>query len=289
MAYTALLASFLIFVEFVSIRLRSSFEKENQLNYFLRSTIGRSVFHTLIILLSGSTIFSAVTSEKLRSNLNLESAKGFLFPNFASVGDTILLQTINSAGIAIVATALGAFFTVPIALYAAKISGFASKVSLVIRFALTIIRAVPDLIFVLIFVSLFGLNDLPVVLALTIGTFGVLGRFISTSAESTKPAIGDFGVTANMTKSVFLGSVVLQEHSISIVKHVLHVTDINLRIAVSLGVVGLGGIGSLLSKSLSVYDFGVASAIVLCIVVLVNSFEFVAVKITRTLERPIFK
>lgn len=271
--YTALLALSLISIEAMANALRARYKSLTHAPSMKFRALKLHWLYWMATLATLQVLMVPLRGEYIWRQVNLIAIQSFMTPDFAKVAGAISAGIGTSIFIAVLATAIGALFAIPAGLFAAKIRWITTVGTNVARYSLNAIRSVPDLIFVLIFVVFLGLGDWPVILALAIGTIGLLGRFIASTAEETPTAIVDFAKEANLTKAQTLFSVVGQRNLTAIKVHIFHTLDINLRIAISLGVFGLGGIGLLLQKALGVYDFGVVSAVVLAIILTVNLVE----------------
>jgi phosphonate transport system permease protein len=137
------------------------------------------------------------------------------------------------------------------------------------RRTLEVARAVPELVYALIFVFAFGLGPLPGVLAIGIHTTGALGKLFSevnenidlSSVEGVRAAGG------NWFQVVRYG--VLPQVLPNFASYALLRFEINVRAAAIIGFVGAGGIGEELFFVIRQFVYTDVSAIVLMIVLTV--------------------
>lgn len=126
-------------------------------------------------------------------------------------------------------------------------------------------RAMPDLMLALIFVSAIGLGPLPGVLALGVHTSGFLGKFFAESMERVTAGTyeGIRSTGANFTQVVMLAAVpsILPEMA----GYTLYIFDRNVRMASVLGLVGAGGIGLALHDNLRLFRYNESAALILVI------------------------
>jgi phosphonate transport system permease protein len=137
------------------------------------------------------------------------------------------------------------------------------------RRALEIARAVPELVYALIFVFAFGLGPLPGVLAIGIHSAGALGKLFSevnenidsSSVEGVRAAGGNW---FQVIRYAVLPQVLPNFASYSLLRF-----EINVRAAAIIGFVGAGGIGQELFFVIRQFIYTDVSAIVLMIVLTV--------------------
>ncbi len=144
------------------------------------------------------------------------------------------------------------------------------------RRVLEFARAVPELVFALIFVFAFGIGPLAGVLAIAIHTTGSLGKLFSEVNENA-----DHGPIEGLRAT---GAGWLQSMGFGVVPQVLPVFlsytllrfEINVRGAAIVGFVGAGGIGQELYLVIRQFIYPDISAIVLLIIATVTAIDLVS-------------
>jgi phosphonate transport system permease protein len=196
---------------------------------------------------------------------------------------TLALDTVLMA---FLGTVLATVLSVPLAFLAARNTTPHPAVAAVARGIITFCRAVPDLVFAVLFVRALGLGVLPGVLALALHSIGMLGKLFADAIESSdagpREAVRSIGVGPVRE---LLNGVVPQVVPAWVSAFVYRV-DINLRTSVVLGFVGAGGIGFALQDALRGLVYPKAMGIVLVILALVAGMELLSVAIRRTLLAP---
>jgi len=157
----------------------------------------------------------------------------------------------------------------------------------IFRGTMSTIRAVPALVWVLIYIPLFGISPLSAILAIGTDTIGNLGRLFTDELEEIDDgpieAISSTG--ASRPQTVVFG--MLSQVSTSYIAWTLYVLEINTRIAISLGVVGAGGLGQYIKLKI---QFGTAAAYaqaaagLLLVVLIVISVELFSSRIRARLR-----
>ncbi|WP_127143225.1 phosphonate ABC transporter, permease protein PhnE [Pelagibacterium montanilacus] len=191
-----------------------------------------------------------------------------------------MLETLN---IAIVGVAFGCLFSIPLAFLAATNTAPHPIVRTIARLFISISRTIPDLIWALIFVVAVGLGPLAGILAIIMDTIGYAARFYSERFEEVPPGPSQaLTATGAGRVSVILGAI-LPESFASMTATSLYSVEKSIRSAVTLGLVGAGGIGVELSTAMRLFQYDVAAAIILVILVAVIGFEHLSTIIRRRL------
>lgn len=190
-------------------------------------------------------------------------------------GPTLGYAAVETLAIAGVGTAIG----LPLALCfgtlaAANVSP--SHVATPMRLVLGGVRAVPSMVYALLFVILAGLGPVAGTLAIAMGTVGDLGRLFADEMEE----IDETPVEAvRSTGAGTLATTIaarLPQVTTAYVAWILFYLEINARKSSVLGIVGAGGIGYPLIMAFRARNYTRVMAIVVVIFVLVVGVETVA-------------
>ncbi|CAN5192142.1 MAG: phosphonate ABC transporter, permease protein PhnE [Nocardioides sp.] len=180
---------------------------------------------------------------------------------------------VESLQIAWIGTVIGALFSFPIAFLAAS-NISPAPVSFLARQFLNSIRAIPEIILAIaIMLPIFGLGPLAGALALGVHSIGTLGKLTSEAIEGIVPGPVE-AVRAT-------GSSPLQTVRWAVIPQVLPDTvafwlyrfEVNIRASAVLGVLGAGGIGSLLSQLFRHREWeriGIALVVVIVVTIAVD-------------------
>jgi len=168
---------------------------------------------------------------------------------------TIVFAIIETVQMAIIGTTLAIFLSIPFALLAARNVAPHPVIYQASRMLLNWNRAVPDLIFALIFVSAVGLGPFGGVLALGIGSIGFMGKVYAESIEAIDPqqvkAIQATG--ANRMQAIFYS--VFPQAMPMVTSYSLLLFESNVRSATILGLVGAGGVGFTITKYMALFQY----------------------------------
>jgi phosphonate transport system permease protein len=195
-------------------------------------------------------------------------------PNVAAAA----LETFEMA---LVGTAIGAVLSLPLALLAAKNTSPHTVVYGATRGVVSFLRAVPDLVWGLIFIVAVGLGPPAGILAIAVDVTGFCGRFYAERIEELDPGPSEaLRATGATPYAVIAGSVVPAAFP-SFVATTLFALESATRSAVVLGLVGAGGIGIELTASMELFRFDEAFTIVLVIFAVVVAVERISAAIRR--------
>jgi phosphonate transport system permease protein len=184
-----------------------------------------------------------------------------------------VLETVD---IALLGTAAAMLLSLPLAVCAAENVTPSRAVYLLARGVIAITRAVPDLVWALLFVTAVGLGPFPGVLALSVHSIGMLGRLFAETIEDM-----DMGPVEALT---ITGATPVQivTHAIvpgllpSLIGISLYRLDENVRSSLVLGFVGAGGIGFLILTAMNLFQYRQVATLLILTYVLVMSVERLA-------------
>jgi len=184
---------------------------------------------------------------------------------------------------------LGTTLSIPFALILALLGARTTSKNVVVyqlaRSLMSFFRAVPSLIWGLVFVTAVGLGAFPGVLAITVHNMGVMGKLWSEAMEETDhgpvEALRSAGASSAQTAThVVLPSVIPQFTSLF-----LYRVDVNVRDSLVLGVVGAGGIGFYLTQAIQEFQFNVMMTYVLMVMVMVIALDLLSAWLRGRLAR----
>ena len=215
-----------------------------------------------------------ITPERLGSGaVNLVHFIGRAFPPHLEGLDTIGWSMLETLYIAIVGVTVGIVLSVPFAFLAARNTTPHYLVRVVTRFLVATMRTIPDLIWALIFVVAVGLGPLAGVLAIVMDTVGFAARFFSERIEEVHPGPSEALASTGAGRLSVIGGAIMPETLASMTATSLFSVEKALRSAVTLGLVGAGGIGVELAAAMRLFNYDEALTIIIAILVCVLAFE----------------
>jgi phosphonate transport system permease protein len=110
-------------------------------------------------------------------------------------------------------------------------------------------------------------------LALVLTTMGTFGQLFTEIIENSEPAPADAIYSVGATRAQVIRFVILPQVLPSFTANLFYAFDINIRVAISLGIFGGGGVGFQLFQAMRVLHYHDALALILLTVVLIVGSE----------------
>ncbi|MFP4138045.1 MAG: phosphonate ABC transporter, permease protein PhnE [Halomonas sp.] len=223
-----------------------------------------------------------ITLERLfKGAVNLTHFVGRAFPPAGGDLYNIAWAMLETLNIAIVGVTVGVLLSLPFALLAARNTSPAPWIRGLTRLVIATMRTIPDLIWALIFVVAVGLGPMAGVLAIVMDTIGFAARFFSERIEEVHPGPSEALSATGAGRLSVIGGAILPETLASMTATSLYSVEKSLRSAVTLGLVGAGGIGVELAAAMRLFNYDEALTIILVILVVVVAFEQLSSTIRR--------
>ncbi|HYK31118.1 MAG TPA: phosphonate ABC transporter, permease protein PhnE [Streptosporangiaceae bacterium] len=175
---------------------------------------------------------------------------------------------------------LGTTCSIPFALGLALLGARTTSKNVVVyqiaRGLMSFFRSVPAFVWGLIFVTAVGLGPFAGVLAIVAHNMGVMGKLWSEAMEEADQgpieALRSAGASAAQTAThAVLPSVIPEFTSLF-----LYRVDVNVRDSLTLGVIGAGGIGFVLTNAIQNFQFNVMMTYVLMVMVMVIALDLLS-------------
>ena len=144
------------------------------------------------------------------------------------------------------------------------------------RLLVNLMRSIPDLVIGLFFIVVVGLGPFAGVMAFAINTGAVLAKLFSEAVEAIdpRPVEGVKATGATTLQQIVWG--VIPQVAPLWTSYALYRFESNARSATVLGLIGAGGIGQILFESLNAFDYRLAAAIVIVIVIAVTLIDLLS-------------
>jgi phosphonate transport system permease protein len=204
--------------------------------------------------------------------------------DFPPAGELLRLSG-QTLAIVVSATVLSVIVSVPLAILAAANTTPGTGARLGARTLIVMVRAVPDVVMAIVFFRIFGLGAMTGVLAMGLHSVGMVAKLYADAIEhideGPRAAIRASGAGAGQE----LTSGVLPQVIPAFVATALHRLDINLRISVLLGFVGVNGLGYAIATAFKQLDYRRGMALAAVILTLCILVELMSGAIRRALLR----
>ncbi len=201
--------------------------------------------------------------------------------SFAELDRAIEL-TLETLWMAVLGTFLAMLLSIPLAFLAASNTTPHPTAYAIARGIIVFCRAVPDLLFALIFVRALSIGPLPGILALAFHSIGMIGKLLADAIEQTdkQPREAVNSVGASRLQSIV--TTIIPQITPTIISVGLFRLDINLRSSTVLGLVGAGGVGLLLKETLGQLAYSEALGVVVVIFLFILAMEALAAAVRAT-------
>lgn len=171
--------------------------------------------------------------------------------------------------VAFLGTFIALLIALPLSFTAAKNTTGNRFIYFFNRFILSTLRSVPEIVFGLIFVVVFGLGPFSAVMAILLHNIGVLGKLISELVEAADPgpqeALQSVGASRR-TGNLFS---ILPQIWPNVLSHYFYRFEVAIRTSLVLGFIGGGGIGQQLINDFNSFNYPAVTVEVLLIMLLV--------------------
>lgn len=193
----------------------------------------------------------------------------------------LMTLTLETLWIAVAGTGLAAIASIFLAAAASRHFTGPRAVRWFAQGIIVVTRAVPSLIFAILFVRIFGLGPLAGALAIAFHSIGMIGKMLADVFEEQAPAPRDAIAAVGANRMQNFVSTTLTRALPSATSLVIYRLDINVRASAVLGLVGAGGIGVALQTAIGSLNYRRAAGIILIIVGLLLILELIAYLVQR--------
>ena len=232
---------------------------------------------------------AGVTPSSLLQAENLHVIGGFLagfWPpqTSAEFGGYLWQATLETLAIATIGLLLAFVLAVPLSYLATSAVREKATQNPIARAVLTILRGVPELVWALVFVRVFGLGPASGVLALGLTYGGMLAKVYAEILESEDATPARALLRAGSPRAVALLYGLLPLASKELLSYTVYRWECAIRASVVMGFVGAGGLGQLMDQAMKMLNGGEACTILLVFVVLVLGADALSNALRRALD-----
>jgi phosphonate transport system permease protein len=142
-----------------------------------------------------------------------------------------------------------------------------------VRTFLSFARVLPPLFVILVLVATVGLGPFAGMLALVITTMGTFGQLFSNIIENTEAAPADAIYSVGATRWQVIRYVILPQVLPAFTANTFYAFDLNMRVAIGIGIFGGGGVGFQLFQAMRILHYHDALALILLTMLLIIGSE----------------
>ncbi|WP_062047960.1 phosphonate ABC transporter, permease protein PhnE [Bacillus sp. JCM 19034] len=178
-------------------------------------------------------------------------------------------------------TLLAAILAIPFGFVAASNMVKNKWLNTLSKWILDAIRAFPELVLALMFVAAIGPRPFAGVLAIAIGSIGMLGKLYSEVIESIDMNVIESleANGANKIQILFYG--IIPQIIPEFLSYAIYRFEIDVRASTILGIIGAGGIGTLITISIQNRNWDEVGMILLVIIVVVTIIDILSAQIRK--------
>jgi phosphonate transport system permease protein len=206
----------------------------------------------------------------------------FLDPDWGFLPETFgpMLETFQMS---VIAATVGCAIALPMSFLASRVTTPNVAAFLASRGLLSIVRAIPDLLYALIFVAAVGIGPLAGILALVLFNLGVVAKLLSETVDGidTGPIEATRAAGGNRVQTTRWA--VVPQILPNYVAYSLYTFELNIRASTVLGIVGAGGIGRLLNTQRAFFQYDAIAVIIIELFVYVFVIELISIWLRRRL------
>lgn len=247
----------------------------------------------LLFFMAGSALFSLFSFWQLRFDWtklwtgagDFAEMLGHLFPPSFADWRFVLGAAPESLQVAIVGTVLAVIASLLLAFLAASTLGAGRMVQWLVRGFASLMRAIPVLVWALVFIVSIGMGPVAGIMALAIHSMGMLIKVYAESIEEVDRGKIEALRAVGASWPAVITQAVLPSAAGAIVSWSLLRLEIDIRYSAVPGIVGAGGIGYELTRAMKMYRLDKAMFILLVIFVMVYAVEWLG----RYLKRRMFR
>ncbi len=206
----------------------------------------------------------------------------FYPPNWAFLPE-VVDPLIETFAMAIIASAIGCGVALPFSFLASRITTPNTAVYLADRSILNVVRALPDLLYALVFVAALGIGPLPGILALILFNIGVVAKLLSETVDAVDPGPIEAARATGADRIQTVRWAVFPQVLPNYVAYSLYVFELNVRASAVLGLVGAGGIGLEINTQRQFFNYPNLSVILIVIFAAVFLIELFSIWLRRRL------
>lgn len=245
--------------------------------WFNRRHLITGVLLIFLIWWSGKLIDFDI--EKFKNFVNMVDFLTRWFPLDWALLPDLVRESLVTLGMAFLGSFLGLLVALPFSFMAARNTNRYRLVYGGTRIFLSFLRSIPEIVFGLIFVTVFGLGPFPAMIAIWIHNVGVLGKLISELIEAADEGPQEAMRAVGAKKTIAHLFSILPQIWPNVLSHYFYRFEVAIRTSLILGIVGGGGIGQRLFIHFNTFQYQAVAIDVLLIMIMVIAVDFFGSKV----------
>ena len=209
--------------------------------------------------------------------------KKIFHPDWSYLSKVIgpLLDTIKMS---LLGSIIGSIVALPLAILASSNINKNRYVLSFVRLIFGIVRTIPTLILATIFALVYGFGTMAGTVAISIFTFGIVGKMLFESIETID--MGPFEAMESLGANKFeaFWTACMPQILPTYLDHCLYCFETNIRAAAILGYVGAGGVGILINERIGWRDYNGLGTVLIILFIAVLTVDQISTRLRRKLS-----
>ncbi len=201
-------------------------------------------------------------------------------PDWSATAE-VSLSILETVLIAFAGSLMAAILAIPLGFLAAQNMTGSRILTTIGKWILSAVRAFPDIILAILFVVAVGPNAFAGVLAIAIGSTGMLGKLYSEVIESIDMKVVEAMEANGANKVQILFYAVIPQIIPEFLSYAIYRFEVDIRASSILGIVGAGGIGTMIIFAANNRNWNEMGLILLAIIIVVTIIDFISARIRR--------
>jgi phosphonate transport system permease protein len=206
--------------------------------------------------------------------------KNFLPPSFKNTASYIPL-ILDTLFFAMAATCISSVAAVAMGFLMSNRINNIPSLRIAVQFLMSILRNVPVLVWAALLVRIFGIGNMVGLIALLLGTLGLLSRSYAESANAIPGEKIEALRACGASYPQILAHGIIPEFVPAWINWTLFSFEINIRASVILGMVGAGGIGIMVQTNIRLFKYSEALSLVIILSIMILLTEFAVNQIRK--------
>ncbi|MFN8370170.1 MAG: phosphonate ABC transporter, permease protein PhnE [Bacteriovoracaceae bacterium] len=258
---------------------------------FLKTVVGYLILFHLFLTILASFLISQISFSEFFSSEGLEGAHRIFSALFHPKWEILeegIFAAVETAYMAFIATIIAIPFAFVVSFFASRNIMANSKIGMVIystiRITLNVTRSIEPLVWAIIFSVWVGIGPFSGMLALCLHSFASLIKLYSEQIESVDegPIEAMMSTGAHPVQVIWFG--VVPQVILPFLSFTIYRWDINVRMATIIGLVGGGGIGTMIMQYQGLAKWNEVGMLVILIAIIVWAMDSFSSKIREAIK-----
>ncbi|MEH6942530.1 phosphonate ABC transporter, permease protein PhnE [Bacillus sp. JJ722] len=202
----------------------------------------------------------------------------FLPPDFSEISNFVG-PVVDTIFLAFIATGISCALGLVLAILMAQTTAPSKVLRMVLKAILTFSRNIPSLVWAAVLVVIFGIGNLPGLLALIVFGTSFLARVYSEAIEELDDHATEAIVACGGNHFHVLKHAIMPQFMPSFLNWSLFMVEIGIRASAILGLVGAGGLGTMIKQTMDLFQYDKTAMAIVIMIILIMIVETTSQKL----------